>query len=558
MNIAVVTTFPNNSWDIYSKKMLQTFVQYWPAEIPLMVQLDDDLLYQEVDKVLRPQDGIAVGWEKEHVAFVERNKHKDDPQNYRFQAVRFCHKVFAIKRSLDASIKAKAAGSESARYLIWMDADVHTTKPVTMGDLKKCLPNDGEAVAYLGRKNWDHSECGWLAFDLESSGNKIIETVFNDYITDNVFNMKQWHDSWIWDRTIPIYNGTNISPEAKGLEAWPSSPMTDWSVHYKGPEAKAILANQPIITPQTIPKGRVVIQTKNAIPAEEICAHIEENQALITKWVRPCTKNDEEVVIVSAGPMMIPEDLRQEKGKKIIAVKHAIEPLKKAGVDIWATILLDPRPHVYDFVQEPDTSIIWFVASQVDPKVTRHLIDKGCNVWGYHAAVNANEAQLIAKQQYAVISGGSATATRGIYLLNHLGFKNFKLYGYDLCVFDKPDFNARDENGQPKFFEISVDVKEATFAFKRCFWTEPQLLAQFEEFQEMIKLNRFNITAIGDGIVPFIIKASKLADLRNKENVDKIGKITHYGKLLKCPTSLTSWQAWLPRVLRKLTAESRY
>lgn len=156
-NIAVITTFGNNSWDLYAKDMLKSFVRFWPSEVALLIQLDDDVLAEDVQRIVRPQDGIVSGRMKEHNAFVERNKGRDDPQDYRKQAVRFCHKVFAIKHASDSILKAREEKLPDApRYLIWMDADVITHGNVTEDDLKECLPKDGNAVAYLGRKDWDH------------------------------------------------------------------------------------------------------------------------------------------------------------------------------------------------------------------------------------------------------------------------------------------------------------------------------------------------------------------------------------------------------------------
>lgn len=559
MTIALVTTFPSNAWNLYAKRALQSFAKYLPEEVQICVQIDDDLCYHELNQILRPKDGIVIGWEKDHADFVARNKDKDSPTDYRKQATRFCHKVFAIKRCLDAINAHKSAKDadpsnvEAApRYLVWMDADVIINRSVAMDEIKACLPKEGDAVAYLGRKDWPHSECGWLAFDLENGGEKIINRVVEFYTKDLVFSEQQWDDSWIWDLIIlndVIWHPTNLSPEAKGLDAWSSSPMAKWSTHYKGPEAKMALAKERI--PQNVKPtqgNKVVIKTKNAIPEEEIRAHIEENQRLITKWIRPCKQTDEEIVFVSAGPMMIPEDLRNERGKKIVAVKHAMEPLKKAGIKIWASILLDPRPHVLNFINEPDKDIIWFVASQVNPEVTKRLLRANCTVWGYHASVNAGEKELTNKQAYAIIGGGSATATRGMYVMNHLGFHNFRLYGYDLCVHDKPDLNAKDEYGQPKYFEISLAVEDAHVKQKKCFWTEPQLLAQFEELQEIVKSGRWHIEAHGDGIIPYIVRHKNLSDLRNKEIVAKItgGKLSTHEELLCLPrTPLTSLRKWL-------------
>lgn len=522
-NIAVITTFPNNMWDVYAKQALESFVKYWPKEIELLIQLDDDLLLQDVSKLLRPTDAIAVGWEKDHAEFVMRNKDKDHPTDYRKQAVRFCHKVFAIKRVLDAYIDAKNKKLPTPRYLIWMDADVITTRPVTMDEIKECLPKEGDAVAYLGRKDWDHSECGWLAFDLENSGEQLIKTVVRDYETDAVLQAEQIHDSWIWDSFMkdPLcFAATNLTDGKPGREIWKHSPMSKWSTHYKGPQAKQELFNQkkPMKAPKSI-LSNLIINTRNAIPDESIRAHIEKNQVLIKNWIQPCKKNNETVVVVSAGPMLIAEDVRKEVevGHKIVAVKHALTPLKKAGITPWACILLDPRPHVADFIKEADPSVIWLVASQVNPAVTAELLARGCTVWGYHANVNAGEEKLITKQEGAIISGGSATATRGLFLLNQLGFSSFKLYGYDLCVPDKPDLDAVDESGQPKFLEISVGMNDPLYSLKRLFFSEPQLIAQFEELNEIIKLDKFNIDAYGDGIVPFMLRAKKTADLRRKE-----------------------------------------
>lgn len=523
-NIAFISTFPNNCFEIYAKQMIKSFVEFMPAEVPLLLELDDDLLYPVIDKMMRPNDGIAVGWEADHKAFVERNKGKDHPDDYRKQVVRFCHKVFAIKRTLDSAIKSRSEKLPDApRYLVWMDADVHITRPVTMEEIKKCLPKEGDAVAYLGRKDWDHSECGWLAFDLDNCGDVVINEVAEHYITDRVFNEDQYHDSWMWDLWLKsdTHTYTDLTEGKSGTEIWIHSPMADWSVHYKGQVAKQQLA----IKQQPRSGSNFVIQTKNSIPDEKICEHIALNQLLIKDWVRPCDINSEEIVVVSAGLMLIAEDIRREKGKRIVAVKHALEPLKQAGITPWACILLDPRPHVSDFVKDPDKDVLWFVASQVNPDVTKCLLDAGCKIIGYHASVNAGEEHLISKQPYAIINGGSATATRGLFLLHHMGFRKLRLYGYDLCYPDKQDLNALDDKGQIKFLETSVGINNPLAPPKRCFWSEPQLIAQFEEMNKIIADGTFDIEAFGDGIIPYIVKSKKLTIQRTKEaNEEIIGK----------------------------------
>lgn len=527
---AVITTFPNNMFEVYAKEMLKSFAKFWPADVPLLVQLDDDLLYDQVGKIIRPQDAIAVGREKDHQDFVARNQANDDPQNYRKQTVRFCHKVFAIRRALDASRKQKSGGGEAPRYLIWMDADVITTKEVSTFDIESCIPKNGDAVSFLGRKDWPHSECGWLAFDLENEGDLFIDVWHGLYVSDEILKMKETHDSWAFDQVRLSKDApkcTNLTEGKPGMDIWPHSPMAKFSTHHKGPVAKTNMTQKQNMS-------GIQIQTRNAIPDEEIRKHIEENQKLIKNWVSECIPTKEQIVVVSAGPQLWPEDVLGDynAGKKIIAVKHALKPLRDAGIVPWATILLDPRPHVYDFVDNPDTDILWFVASQVNPKVTTKLLASGCTVFGYHAAVGAGEQELTAKQPWAVISGGSATATRGLHLLKHLGFKKIKLYGYDLCFPDKPDLSALDELKQPKYLELTVGWNNPLANIKKCFWTEPQLIAQFEELNALIQTDMFEFEAVGDGIIPFILKSKKGGELRQNKLKAKIKKTT-YGKLLK-------------------------
>lgn len=541
--IAVITTFANAHFEPYAKRMLQTFVTNWPNDIPLLVQLDDDLLVSAVSQVVRTGfDAIAHGRLNEHKAFIERNKDREDQENYRFQAVRFCHKVFAIGRAYDAFKQSRQNGEPTTRYLIWLDADIFTTRKVTHDDIKECLPKEGDAVSYMGRKDWPHSECGWMAFDLENGGDTIIESLIGSYVSDLIMEQKERHDSWMFDIIVrgSGLKATNLTPDAKGMDVWEQSPMGKWSEHHKGPIAKAKLAKVAGISGAPLQNqlrkngSNVIINTKNSLPDHVIQEHIKRNQELIENWISPCKENNEEIVVVSAGPMLIAEDVRAEKGKKIIAVKHALKPLKDAGITPWACILLDPRSHVADFVKDADPSVIWFVASQVDPTVTLNLLARGCKIWGYHAAVGANEDYLTIHQQGAIVVGGSATATRGLYMLNHLGFKRFTLYGYDLCNPDKPDTSLVDEHGQPKHLEMTIQTNDPLYRVKRLFFSEPQLMAQYEEINDLIKNKTFELKAHGNGIVPFMIKAKEVGDLRRKELRDKIAGINppHYTELL--------------------------
>lgn len=551
LSASIISSFPDVSWNIYAKRMLEGFTANWPAEVPLLVFLDTPNLIPDVEKAIRPQDAVALHNSKEREAFLERNKGKDDPQDYRKQASRFCHKVFALKEAADYW---KKNPNEKCRYLIWLDADVLVTRKVSIEELRLCLPKQGDAVAYLGRKDWPHSECGWLAFDLDNGGHDVIEQWVKAYTSDAVFMYKEWHDSWAFDRLLEIgVKGTNLTAGKPSMEIWPQSPMAAWSRHYKGPIAKQELSGAPPIPlTGTAKHGGISIQTKNSRPNEEIQRNILENQAQITQWLKRCSENDEEIVVVSAGPMLVAEDLHAEvaAGRKIVAVKHALKPLKEAGITPWACILLDPRDHVYDFVEDADKDILWFVASQVTPKAVAKLLNHGCNVWGYHASVGAGEESMTARQPNSIVHGGSATATRGMFLLEMLGFRKFRLHGYDLCLPDKPNMDTKDEFGQPKYFEVSLEANMPNYKMKRAFWTMAELLAQYQEFQQILKEEKWDIRAFGYGVVPFISEARRISDLRDASKRSKLGsqKITPYYELSGWPNKTPLWARLLKRL----------
>lgn len=578
---SVLTTFPDSMWSVYGQKFMENLRQYWPKEIALLVMLDDDKLVKEVEQYLRPTDAIAINENEEHQKFRERNKDKEHPTDYRKQAIRFSHKVWALKMASDMWKQQPG----QCQYLIWLDADVMVTRQVRIQDIAQCLPHKGASVSYLGRKDWPHSECGWMAFDLSLGGHAIIDRMYEYYITDKLFELKEWHDSYVFDdlrakitledMERSVKNGTpddlgtifhDLTRLKPGMDIWPHSPMAAWSRHYKGPLGKQDLARLNKQEPmqqqfQNLPQGpksNIKIQTKNSIADEVIRAQIMENLGLIDNWISPCAATDEEIVVVSAGPEMVAEDLQEEvaAGRKIVAVKHALDRLKEANIPVWACILLDPRPHVAEFVKDPDKDVIWFVASQVHPSVVRKLLEKGCTVWGYHAAVGAGEGPLCEKQFGAIVSGGTATATRGLFMLDRLGFRNFRLYGYDLSFPDKPDMGARDQLNQPKYFDFTVTAGGAAFHNKKFFWTEPQLIAQFEEINQIMQMKTdWKIKAFGYGMVPFLYRTKEVNDLRMSGKMYKLtsGKPIPYEEMLwpNKKKSSVDWRKWLPSNRRK-------
>lgn len=505
MKKAVVTTFPLKQYDLCAREMLRTFDMYWPEDIDLYISLDcvpeEDLrrIDYEINQMFKSkrQYYLCNEFSNDQHQFLARNT--DAGNNYRFHVCRFSYKVFALgmceKHLTDTD------------HLIWLDADVITHKPITHSLLDMLMPEQG--ASYLGRIDAPHSECGFVAYNLNSGGREIIKEMVGYYLTDKVLTLPGWTDCDVFDAVMKDKPGKNLSEGIPGWHVWPLSPLGALMAHHKGNRKLEIAQQKKSAHTLPVRNGAVAteqmqIKTKNCLPNDKICDNIRENLTLINHWVEYVKPHDEPIVIASAGEGLAYSDIKPwaDKGTKIVCVKHAIERLKSWGIKPWACVLLDPRPHVEAFVKKPDKDVIYFVASMVDPSVVRTLLDNECKVVGYHAFVGAGEEKLLKNGEF-LVCGGSATATRSIGLLAEcLGFKEFHCYGYDLCHYERPDPKAKDAEGQPKYIEITLGAKTwGNKDAKRTFWTEGQFLAQANELRDLYKMkNAFKINLYGQGM----------------------------------------------------------
>lgn len=235
MKLCFVTTFPDTAWALYAEEALQSLKAHLPAGVKLCVGLDSDLLREKVRAILAPSDDLSCVWTAEHREFVSRYCDRDDPTDYRKKATPFCHKIFTLKYFFDR----ETAGAASPDFLVWWDADAVIHRPVSLEELQKLMPGENEAVSYLGRKDWDHSECGFMAFNLRHPGAKaILDLMHYYYVSGLLFSLPQWHDSYLFDQARAGQKGRNISEGTPGNNVWAATPLGAFSEHRKGVEAK--------------------------------------------------------------------------------------------------------------------------------------------------------------------------------------------------------------------------------------------------------------------------------------------------------------------------------
>jgi hypothetical protein len=203
--ISVVTTFNQSGYDIYGRRMISSFLQNWPQAVMLCV-------YPERCTVDVPADRIQV-YPLEQVQALHdfktkwghvpkangdvtddpvRSRRKDAGKGFKWDAVRFAHKVYAIfdcVQRVDTDI------------LIWMDADTVCHSAITIDDLYRMIPTNKD-LCFLGRRG-KFSECGLYAMDLTSPRTRHFLSEFQrvyDHAEQGIFTMEEWHDSFVFDQ----------------------------------------------------------------------------------------------------------------------------------------------------------------------------------------------------------------------------------------------------------------------------------------------------------------------------------------------------------------------
>lgn len=240
MPATVVTSFGRQGFHEYAFNFLESFDRYWPADVRLIAYREGD----EQHRRARMRDLLTL-----HDCHEFLTAHQSDPMangrvrtacwrnkegaagySFRTDAVKFCRKVFAVSDAAERMVATCGGG-----VLAWIDADVRTTGPVPEGFIEGLL---GDAdVAYIGRA-MTHSECGFLAFRLPEAL-PLIRLWVNYYRSDKVFDLHEWHDSFVFDRCredAPEVNCRNLTPP-EGMtvhHAWATTELCLYADHLKG------------------------------------------------------------------------------------------------------------------------------------------------------------------------------------------------------------------------------------------------------------------------------------------------------------------------------------
>ena len=243
-----VTSFSENGYETYAKKMLESIVEKWnPKHFKLVAYYHDFDLPK-----LKPPTSDVITYRNlndvtEMLEYRERMKKHDGTQggttlyNWRLDAIKWCHKVFSLTDlAFELMDEEKhTTDSDQSKWMIWLDADTIATKRLDVESVKKWLPEKA-SVVHLGRKDIDYSETSFMGFNLMyHDACSILADFRGCYTINETIAYREWHDGFIFERLLNIYKAhgmivNNMTEHAKGLTAFMQSPLAEYFVHYKG------------------------------------------------------------------------------------------------------------------------------------------------------------------------------------------------------------------------------------------------------------------------------------------------------------------------------------
>jgi len=205
MKISVVTTFHQQGYEQYGKRMIQTFIENWPKEVDLYVYTENCAVAESAEnlfvKDLHSSSPDLVKFKEKWKNVPKangdvsddpvRSRRKDAGKGFKWHAIRFAHKVYAI---------FSCANQIDDDILIWMDADTICHSKISMDDLLRMIPRDKD-LCFLGRKG-KYSECGLYSLNLKSEQTRNFLSEFQrmyDKAESGIFVLEEWHDSFVFD-----------------------------------------------------------------------------------------------------------------------------------------------------------------------------------------------------------------------------------------------------------------------------------------------------------------------------------------------------------------------
>ena len=262
MKVKVITSYKPGCWEQYGKKGIESMAEQFPKEVDIVVYAEEPKPECKYDRIQWIDLNTA-----EPELFKFKNKHKNDPVangeleeidggvrrpaelqikggndknkgSFLWAAVRFANKVFCVVNAV--------RNSKEYDYVVWIDGDTFSFRPIPMDFFEKLLPQD-TMLTYLGRENPNLNDGGFVGYNMRHTE---IQNFVNDweklYVTDEVFKLLEWHDSYVFWHLSKLYrkeksiqvNDIGYWKGVKGHHVFVNSELGQYMDHMKGNRKK--------------------------------------------------------------------------------------------------------------------------------------------------------------------------------------------------------------------------------------------------------------------------------------------------------------------------------
>ena len=214
MLYTIITSLNQKYWDETSKINIQSWAQFLPPEIKIVIYSEDEIDIGNLKDRITVKDIYSTC--PKLLEFKNTHKHNphyngDAPvketKKFKWNAIKFAHKTFPIFE------ESKVCDTN---YLIWLDADVLMHDYITMEWLAELFPQKS-CISYLGRPSntkTAYDECGLMGYNLKTPLAKNFLVLYEAYYEgNNLDELRETHDSW-------IFYQLRLSFEAKGISGF--------------------------------------------------------------------------------------------------------------------------------------------------------------------------------------------------------------------------------------------------------------------------------------------------------------------------------------------------
>lgn len=227
---------------------------------------------------------------------------------------------------------------------------------------------------------------------------------------------------------------------------------------------------------------------------EQLSSFAEANSKLDPMPLRAGEFEGKTLAICGAGPSL---DVSEIDADMVWGCNSALPWLIEQGVHVYAGVAIDQTEQMVDeWASAPD--VPYFLASTVNPKLSRHLLEHGRSIRWFHSAVGFPDEldaykNLWPKPMFVIYAGRNVVG-RAVVLAQWLGFEHIDVHGADHAFIGDLAHangdNPQDAYGDPMILRGKIDG--------RMWHTRPDMLIAAVDLARWTRASGGNVRLIGD------------------------------------------------------------